>query len=1119
MIKFLYGDSGSGKSTYIIDEIMKDCRNGKSAILIVPEQQGVIAEESLAKYRYVDEPNRDTTFAQLHYEVLNFTRLANRVFRDYGGLKYNYVTKSAKNLIMYRAICECRGMLSDCKIEPGHEKSYVGVFTQAIAELKAYATSFQDFENLIEKLATDDDKAGKQLRNKLNNIYVIWSAYERILNESYTSDEADEGTSLKRLNDPLDDAMHLYNTLKGLRLNGKSFFKGKNVYIDSFYSFTKSQLNIIEEIVLGADNVTISFDCPINTPQGATQYAKITDSHEKIKSICGRAGVPEVKVFDKDLTHKESPDLLHLYKNIWNLDASLPKIKHNGSVTLARLGDEFEECEFIASQIREKIESGCHFSDIAIIGRNVSSYRGILDFTLEKYNITHFFSAPTDLISKPVIKMIFSALSAITSYKQDDIMSYIKCGYVGLEPDIEAELEAYVYRWGLQGKKCWDADTRDDYWCANPDGYEMEFSKEQTERLGKIIEARNTITNKLSPLKKVFEKKSNIRECAEAIFEFLNAHDIYNKLEDEKSKSKRQDALEIVQVWKSLLSALDTLVDVCGKAIVNPLTFATLLQYAFIDADIGTIPTAVDTVLIADASTVRTSPRRHVFMLGVNESVFPANVTDNSFFNDNEKEVLESHDIFLAEKLDTRVDDEFMFFRQGIAIAKETLTVSCISVSISGDKRSPSIGYSRIGELFEGIKEFTSSDFDILSKIYTRQNARELVGQTKGELQTAICNDLNIKERVTGFSNRTLSVSEKATKKLLKKGKLMLTQTAIEKFQGCHLSYYCDKVLRIRSNKKFLFGSSQVGDMFHSIFEDVLTKLKDIGKKKVADMATDEIDALVQDFTNDYISKICSGTKMTQRLNHLFERMRANLLVVVNHLVEEFLHSDFEAKYFELSFDGNGNDSPLPIKNLTLSDGTPIILHGIADRVDIYRNNDTTYVRIIDYKTGKKEFEMSKFEDGTQLQLFIYLFALWKLEDCNFKKALLEKTDKISPAGAYYLPLSVGKVTKKKDLPSNSDDEEKFDFISEVMPSGLILNNSEIRLAQDSSPEKKFSPVGDKSYISEDDFEQMFNNMKDIVLSIGTTMMSGDASVCEKGGAFSACEYCEMKPFCRRGTK
>ena len=1115
MIYFLYGDCGSGKSTHIINEIKNDCKNGKKALLIVPEQQSVVAEEMLAKALPAS--------AQLHYEVLNFTRLTNRIFRDYGGLKYNYVTKSAKNLIMYRAICECRDMLSGCTIEKGHEKSYVNIYTQAISELKAYATSFQDFEKLIDELKDNPTKTNEQLRNKLNNIYLVWSVYERILKGSFSKDdeplEGEKNTSSKKRNDPLDDTMHLCEKLKALLLEDKSFFKGKNVYIDSFYSFTRSQLNIINEIVLGAENVTFSFDCPENITSGVTQYAKIAESHKEIKRICGRVGKPEIKIFDTDYTHKDNPDLLHLYKNIWNLSASVPKIKCNGKVKLAKLSDEFEECEFIASQIREKIEQGCHFSDIAIIGRNVSSYRGILDFTLDKYNIPHFFSAPTDLMSKPVIKMIFSALSAITSYKQDDIMSYIKCGYVGLEPDIESELEAYVYRWGLHGKRCWSDVNRDDYWGSNPDGYKKKFTTEQKDRLAQIIEARNTVTNRLAILEKAFKNNASLEECAKAIVTFLNEHGVYEKLEDEKKKSKRKEALEIVQVWKSLLSALDTLVDVCGDVKVNPLTFATLLQYAFIDADVGTIPTAIDTVLIADASTVRTNPRRFVFMVGVNESVFPANVADNSFFNDNEKEVLENHNIFLAEKLDTRVDDEFMFFRQGIAIAQEALTISCISVSISGDKRSPSIGYSRVNELFEGIKEITSIDFDILSKIYTEKIAMELVGQTKDNLQEAIRNELNIEDRITGFSNNTLTVSPSTAKKFLNAGSLMLTQSAIEKFKDCHLSYYCNEILKIRSNKKFLFQSKDVGDMFHAIFEKMLTKLKKLGKEKVSEMSTDEIDALVQDLADNYIKDICSGTKMTQRLNHLFERMRANLLVIVNHLVDEFLHSDFEAKYFELSFNGNGKNTPLPIKDLMLADGTPVILHGVADRVDVYRKDRITYVRIIDYKTGKKEFEMSKFKDSTQLQLFIYLFALWKLDNCEFKNDLLGGTDKILPAGAYYLPLNIGKLKVSKDLSSVSDDIEKKEFINHVLPSGLILDNSIVRLAQDSSPERKFSPASESSYVDEATFEEMYNDMKNQVSSIGTTMMSGDASTRLGEELFSPCDYCEMKPFCRKEQK
>ncbi len=1096
MINFLFGDCGSGKSTYIINEIKKDCENGKKVFLIVPEQQGVISEEALAESL--------SSSYQLQYEVLNFTRLANKVFRKHGGLKYNYVTKSAKSLIMYRAICECRESLADCSIEPGHEKSYVNIYSQAISELKAYGTSHEELGKKIEGINSSDKETSKQLKNKLNNVYVVWSSYEKILKESFS-------------NDPLDDSIELVRKLKELREKGKNYFKGRNVYIDSFYSFTQSQLNIIKEIVLGADNVTFAFDCPAETPIGATQYAKIVESYKKIEELCRKVGTPEKKSFEDDYTHKDNPDLLHLYKNIWNFNAE--KKKCGGNVVLAKCNDEFEECELVATKIREKIEKGASFSDIAVIARNPSSYRGILDYTLDKYNIPHFFSAPSDLLGKPVVKMIFTALSAITSYKQDDIMSYIKCGYVGLEPDVEADLEAYVYRWGLQGRKCWTGLDRDDYWCANPDGYKIEFSEEQGERLKRIIKARNCVTDKLSILEEVFKKKSTIRECAEAVYNFLEAHNTLEKLEEEKKNSKRKLALEIVQVWKSLLSALDTLVDVCGDISVNPLTFSSLLQYAFIDADIGTIPTAVDTVLIADASTVRTKNHKHVFVIGVNEGVFPATVSDSSFFNDTEKTTLETHEIYLAEKTDTRVDDELMFFRQGISIASETIMISCLTASIDGDKRAPSIAYSRVNDLFSNVLEIVPSvELDVLSKIYTEETASGLLGQADNELREAILRELKLNKAMSGFTNDKLSVDEKTVKRLIG-NKLKLTQSAIEKFQNCHFSYYCSKFLKIRSNKRFYFDSSKIGDMFHAIFEITLTKLQQKGKKNVAKMSNEKLDKLVKKIANDYIDAICSGIVKTQKTSHLFERMRVNLLVIVRHLVEEFLHSDFEAKFFELSFDGNGIDSPTPMK-LELNDGTPVILHGVADRIDVYRNDKTTYVRIVDYKTGKKEFSMSKFEEGTQLQLFIYLFALCELKDCKFKETLLDGREELMPAGAYYLPLNIGKITEKKDLSSVSDDVEKADFLSLVKPSGRVLDNSEIRLAQDSSVEKKFSPESKDSYISEDTFEEMRMEMKRIISSIGTTMLSGDASVSDDYNDFSSpCKYCEMKPFCRRRQK
>ena len=1110
MITFLRGEYGSGKSTYIINEIEKDCQNGIKCVLIVPEQQSVDSERELAR--------RFPPSYQLSYEVTNFTRLANSIFRKYGGLKYNYVTKSAKSLIMYKAICACRESLKNCNIEKGHEKSFVTIFLQAISELKAYGAELPTFSKAAERIEADED-VSPQLKDKLHNISIIWSAYNKLLSEKYS--------------DPLDDAIMLAKKLQEV-----DYFQGKRVYIDSFYSFTRSQIDIIKQIEGKASKVTISFDCPCEEASDSMQYAKILKSLERISDLFNYE--PEVIQFKRDYKHK-SDTLKHVCKNIWNFSAG--KIKGGNGVTIAKCSDEFEECEVVATKIRELVSSGCKYSDIAIIARNPSSYRGILDFTLKKFDIPYFFSVPADLLGKPVVKMIFSALNAITGYKREDIMSYVKCGYLDISPDVEAELEAYIHQWGIYGKRCWTGENRDDYWNANPDGYVEEPTEEQNERLARIIGARDLISKNLSIIEDAFTKKKSVKECSLAIFNFLTAHNILEKLENEKKSSARDEALQIVQVWKSLLSSLDTLVDVCGDSYVDSVTFSTLLQYAFVDAEIGTIPTSEDSVLVADASMVRAKSIKTVFLLGANEGVFPATISESSYFNDTEKTTLESNDIYTSEGSDIRASDELLFFNQALALASKRAFVLCIANSINGDKRVPSTAFNRILALLDNPKEIIPSKQTLLNKIYTKGIAKELLGQASPELSVAICEELKPKnsnsspselelsssiyeqitnntgkdKEVSSFVNDRLFLSEDMARTVFKKT-IKLTQSSIEKFQSCHFSYYCSKFLRLRSSKKFAFSSIEVGDLFHYVFDHIVTEIKE-RKDKIKALNDKEIDAWTLKLANDYISLICSGVKNTSKLTHFLERMRANLLIVARRVVDEFKHSSFVPAFSELNFDGEGENEPLPL-SLYLSDGTRVILHGKADRIDIYRDGKSTYVRVVDYKTGTKTFDMNEFKQGTQLQLFIYLFALCEMKDCKFKRDLASGTDKILPAGAGYLQLKVGKVIASDDqgLASPDIDKVESDKILELArPSGRFLADSAIKNAQDDTSDKRFLSSEEKEFISLDDFSSLYGELQEIVKSIATTMVNGDASAIPKSdGMKSSCDFCEMRAFCRR---
>ncbi|MBQ7352436.1 MAG: PD-(D/E)XK nuclease family protein [Clostridia bacterium] len=1086
MINLLVGKYGSGKSTHIFNCIKEDFENGIFSFLIVPEQYSVACERMIA--------SKLPPKAQLSCEVLNFSRLANRVFREFGGLKYNYVTNSAKNLIMYIAVSQVKDRLKAYKIANGHEKSCITLFLQAIYELKSYNISMDTINKV-----KDHKNTSEHLRNKLEDITAVWSAYENLLND--------------RFSDPLNDMQTLAQKLEGMK-----YFKDCNVYIDSFYGFTGAQYKILSYIIRDAKNVTLAFDCPTDIKSANMQYAKIVQSVKDIMKICNKQN-KEFKIaegFDKDYKHT-SEDIKYICDNLWCFTAD--KKETCNDIKLVSCKDEFDECEYVAGAIRQLIEEGNQYSDIAIIARNSNTYRGILDYTLKKFNIPYFFSAPSDLLGMPVIKMVFTALTAISTYKPEDIIAYTKCGYSDIDELSISMLEEYMTRWDIYGSRF----SEEKYWGANPDGFVLERTESQKNRLTTILKARKQIISMLSILEKPFSQGQTVKECAIAIHSFLEAHDIINKLEKEMAESSKEDAYIIAQVYKALWSSLDTLVDICGDFVITPSTFATLLHYALVDEEISTIPTGEDNVLIADASMVRASSIKHVFLIGANESVFPASIKDSSFFNDNDKDELIrlNSEINLSEKTEIRIMDELMFFSNSIAIASSSATICSLDSGIMGEKKQPSVAFTRIRDLFEGLEvDFPSNN--VIDKIYTIENATEYYNMADDKLKKVIANSLGSdkdKIKAGSFTNDRQIISDNMLKAIYNSDEIKLTQSAIEKFQSCHLSYYANYLLKLRSNRKFDFSSIEIGNLFHYVFEHITTHIRDLNRDYKG--LTDEyVSKRVSELVSNYINMICMGAFQTNKLKHLFGKMEKNLQILTKKIVDEFKQSSFIPKFFELNFDGDGIDTPLPLE-IPISDGTRAILHGKPDRVDIYNDGKNTYVRIVDYKTGKKEFNMADFENGTMLQLFIYLFALCEMKDCKFKSELLNGSEKILPAGAYYLPLKVGKAVIDSDLlsdPLDASNKCLEEVKNNAFPNGRFLKDENLHNLQDRDGLYLPSFKSSKSYISKEEFDNLLDKMKTVVNNVVCSMKSGDASAIplEDDAFFSTCDFCENKAFCRR---
>jgi ATP-dependent helicase/nuclease subunit B len=495
-----------------------------------------------------------------------------------------------------------------------------------------------------------------------------------------------------------------------------------------------------------------------------------------------------------------------------------------------------------------------------------------------------------------------------------------------------------------------------------------------------------------------------------------------------------------------------------------------------------------------------------VFVLGANEGSFPASITDNSFFTDRDKIELETLQIDLSAKTDERGDDELLFFKNSISVASSTVTVTALKTNINGSKKEESIGFSRLRALLNGIKVIDIGTLDIVDKIYTKKMARELFGVANKELKQAIsesCDDLTISDG--SFVNENDKISEETAKVVFGKT-LYLSKSKLEKFAKCRFDYYCSYVLSLRDNEKITFTHNDIGTLVHSVSEHFL-KLDRAERKEYTD---EEIYEIVTRLTDEYTLSLCGVRGLTNKMKHFFGRLKGTICVFVKSLLEEMRHSKFTPEFFEISINGNGVSSPLPLE-FTVNDESSIIMTGIADRIDVCRTENTTYIKILDYKTGSYSFKLSGIDKGLDLQMLIYLMAICNMDESEFKKNLLKWTEKIEPAGIVYLTYKINKTDADKEIDLSSCEaiqNEENAIRGKISRSGLALDNDMLK-----SDDKQFDLS--KGYVSRDELDDIFELVRASVVSIGVEMLKGGAQA-QPLKSEDPCRYCKNGAICRR---
>ncbi len=1059
MTEFVFGRHAAKKTEYVLSKMKKALEAGRRVIIIVPEQQALVWDTLTCE-------NLSPTDA-FNVETVSFTRLADNVFRAFGGTACRYITDAEKTLLMWNAVVTCADIFRAFR-SLDREDRYAPMFLRAVDELKLYSVTPAQLLDAADRL-----EGSGTLPDRLRDLAAVYSVYDRMLRTSF-SDPAE-------IQDVLCDA-----------LRSGDYFSGCSVFIDSFYTLTPKELKTATEILRRCDDVTVTFAVSRDDRDRA-DCAFVWDYVKDMAGICRRLSiVPEIV----DIASEKAPEFSYLAENLWNYSAS-PIEENTDRINIIKCTDRYDEASAAAARIKKLIAGGALYSDIAVVASDFNSLSGITDTELIRHGIPVYVAGKTQLPSQPAFKFLCAALSVIGGgWKRESLCAFLKTGLTGADPDMCDGFEKYTDIWNINGRKMYT----DAVWGMNPDGYTESVSRWGEELISLANRAKDLIAPSLEAFGESFG--GTVKDVCAASFKLLCDFDVYGQLvrqvEELQACGEFSASQEKSQVWNALCSLLDTVAGIIPDAKTDPMRFLSLIGKVAQTCNIGTIPDGIDRVTLGSVSGIRLDGIRHLIVLGATSGEFPAVPKEDGFFSDRDKILLEGAGITVSPTADHRITEELFRFRYALSAPEESLCV--IIPSEDGDCR-PSIGASALMRLFPGAEVFD----------LTTPAGKSAIERFAGMGCDAAGRPLSADRDAVGRGAADRFFGDA----------LSMTQTKIETFNDCPFKFYGQYVLRLDEGKTAEINPADVGNFVHAILENFMREAAADGVFPISDdVIVSRSDRLIK----DYISKVCPET-VSSRRDWLFRRIHRSIRLFAQSLSDEFAQSRFTPYAFELSV---GEDPRyLPTKAIPLSDGALMTLRGKIDRMDVLREDGRVYVRVADYKTNSKTFSKAEVMSGRNVQLLLYLFSICDSPvNCGFRKELTPGGEEILPAGAVYFAAHPGNTAS--DSPVDSSEAREL-ALKDITRKGIVLDDIDVIEAMDRAVSGTYAPATlkeDGTFASKSSVESLdgFHAIEDAMCrslaEIGDKILGGCAgSVPIPHHGQSPCRYCAMKAFCRHETR
>ncbi len=957
----------------------------------------------------------------------------------------------------------------------------IDLILRTITEFKKHCINVETLEEQINK--TNDE----YLKLKLQDINKIYAKYEEAIIGNYIDE---------------DDVL----TILANKISKSKMFDNSKVYIDEFSGFTEQEYHIIEEIAKKANEVSITICTDSLSKEDEPDNDIFYSNKQVVKKLINCARNAKTKLenpieLDENFRFKNE-ELKHLEKNLYSAIYE----KYNNEVNHIHLElckNPYTEVEKLAQNIIKLVrDKNVRFRDISVLTKNVEEYTGAIKAVFPKFDIPVFIDSTKELNDNILIKYILAIFEVFTkNWSSDSVWSYIKTGFADIEKQEIYMLENYCKKWGIRGNKWYKED-----W--NYDSLNIDIEH--------INELRKKIVNPLINLKQKLEGQKTAKDITVKLYEFLEENNIKQKLQDKiydlGSEEENKFANEYSSCWNIMIQILDEINLVFADKKMTFEDYREILKSGLEVSSFGEIPESLDQIIIGDVERSRNHKVDTLFILGLNDGVFPSTNFAEGFLNDKDRNYLKENGIELAKgTLENIYEDRFNIYK-AFTTAENDIYLSYVSADKEGKAVRASTLITKIKKIFPKLIE-KSSVIEDTSYISTPKQAYgELLinirnsknGEAVDDIWKATYNwyikNKEWKEKILRSikaydQNRYAEkISEGNIQRLY--GNILKTSVSrLEQYRKCPFSFHLKYGLKLKEKEDLKIKPIDTGSFMHDIIDTFFENVKDV--KNISD---EEIENEVNQIINDklLLSKnyIFTGTPKFMVLTN---RLKKVVLQSIKYIVYQVQNGDFEILGNELEFKKQ-------IDNVEIT--------GKIDRLDGFENETGKYIRIIDYKSSDKSIDLNELITGTQIQLITYLDSMSQKENAT-------------PAAMLYFSLIDPVIKSSKN---KTDEEIKEEIKKKFKMNGMILADIDIIKKMDKTLEKGSSnsiPVyidkdgniskSRSNAITKEEFTKLQQTAEKVIKQIAKEILEGNIDIKPayyKKNKTDTCKYCEYKSIC-----